>query len=148
MQKKIIEFGNIFRFEVVYISVRGKIKYALFEGGVVNSKNVKALGVVYNSRKYITRHKELNIMRKFNNAKMTEEELDQVAGGLKTATFERLESGKIRLTTFVDEITVLEDGSKSQHKSEGHQPVREKDLQKYIELYTKRGYKIILKLGQ
>lgn len=87
-------------------------------------------------------------MNEINNAKMTEEELDQVAGGLKTATFERLESGKIRLTTFVDEITVLEDGSASQHKSEGHQPVREKDLQKYIELYTKRGYKIILKLGQ
>lgn len=119
-----------------------------FLRGVVNSKNIKALGVAYNSRKCITRHKGLNIMKKFNNAKMTEEELDQVAGGLKTATFERLESGKIRLTTFVDEITVLEDGSKSQYKSEGHKPVREKDLQKYIELYTKRGYKIILKLGQ
>ena len=33
LQKKIIEIGNIFRFEVAYISVRGKIKYALFEGG-------------------------------------------------------------------------------------------------------------------
>lgn len=52
-----------------------------FLRGVVNSKNVKALGVAYNSRKCITRHKELNIMKKFNNAKMTEEELDQVAGG-------------------------------------------------------------------
>ena len=51
-----------------------------FLRGVVNSKNVKALGAAYNSRKCITRHKELNIMKGFNNAKMTEEELGQVAG--------------------------------------------------------------------
>ena len=54
----------------------------------------------YNSRKCITRHKELNIMKGFNNAKMTEEELDQVAGGQKYIVLDRQAGTKRELCKY------------------------------------------------
>ena len=84
-------------------------------------------------------------MEEFNNIEMKDEELDQVAGGVRTATFERLENGKIRLTTHIDEIVVEEDGTKTSVHSDGEMPIKEKYLQKAIEKYKERGFEIIFK---
>ena len=85
-------------------------------------------------------------MEEFNNVELNDEELDQVAGGVRTATFELLEDGRIKLTTFVDERDVAADGTQlSIHHSEGSRVIKAKFLEKAIKDYTERGYEIIRK---
>ena len=85
-------------------------------------------------------------MNELKNVEMTEEELDNVAGGVRTATFELLEDGRIELTTFVDERDVAADGTQlSIHHSEGSKVMKAKFLEKAIKDYTERGYEIIRK---
>ena len=85
-------------------------------------------------------------MNELKNVEMTEEELDQVAGGVKTATFELLEDGRIKLTTYFDEREVAADGTQlSIDHSEGSMVIKAKFLEKAIKDYTERGYEIIRK---
>lgn len=84
-------------------------------------------------------------MKKINNAKMTEEELDQVAGGQKTATFERLADGRIKYTKFTDERTVSADGGQSSFHAESEKVIQPKFLEKAIEKAKKEGFEIVLK---
>ena len=83
-------------------------------------------------------------MEEFNNVEMTEEELDNVAGGVRTATFKLLEDGRIEETIYVDEREISPDGTVFHvYHDESRQVFQRKFLEKAIEKYTKKGYEII-----
>lgn len=88
-------------------------------------------------------------MEEFNNIELKDEELDQVAGGVMTVTYERAitEKGEcIKVTPFVDEHEVLDGGGEHYRQSSGYSYIGEEFLQESIKRYKERGYKIILKL--
>ncbi len=85
-------------------------------------------------------------MKEFNHVEMTEEELDQVAGGQQTATFELLEDGSIKVIAIKDTIKVFADGSPGQIQIRDEMKLKsEKSFQRWLEYYKKQGYEIIFK---
>ena len=50
-------------------------------------------------------------MEEFNNVEMTEEEVDQVAGGLKTVTIERPKDGHTSIPMYIEEEGVSSNSS-------------------------------------
>ena len=76
-------------------------------------------------------------MEEFNNIELKDEELDQVAGGVRTATFELLEDGRITFTTHFREGGVSEDSKMTIGKGKSIEPL--------VEKYRKWGYEIIFK---
>ena len=90
-------------------------------------------------------------MEEFNNIELNDEELDNVAGGVRTATFERVTTEKgecIKVSTFVDEHEVLDGGGEHHRQSSGHRYIGEEFLQEAIKRYKERGYDIICKWEQ
>ena len=93
-------------------------------------------------------------MKEFNNAKMTEEELDQVAGGQKYIVLDRQADGKIVYDTYgfegdIEAAKALLRGESvsgvSFTSSSGHGGVKADQLERFIQRRREMGYVVIKK---
>lgn len=93
-------------------------------------------------------------MKKINNAKMTEEELDQVAGGQKYIVLDRQADGKIVYNTYSFEGDIEAAKALLRGKlvsggsftiSSGHGGVNADQLERFIQRRREMGYEVIKK---